>query len=516
MADERLRAIQQRAEARLFAIPGVHLVGLGPKEVGGQPTNEIAIKIGVRRKRPAAELPADELIPSEIEGVKTDVIEGPPGRRRAGLPAVLYQKAKDGDLIDELKYRPLSGGVNLCPKGLRGTATLGVFCRVENDASDTKIFALTCLHCIVPDFLPEDAPSRWLGKKVGQPTGKDSCCKSSSHIFGKVYNAAPKLDVALVRVNAGRGYLREIEEIGLVVGSNPLQSDPTEVPFLVKKRGAASALSGGWLAVFNTTASITVRGHTYLVRGVHVIKPNALPGHPEGGLFATEGDSGSAVLDKQNRVIGILFGGVEELVDDASIPGGKRVVSFDYVIPIQKIFDFFASEGDEALRLPLEIATGTVRGQEYVVPKASPRTALDEAEADDELEPAPLEEDARRTRIGGWYADLYYRYRDEVEELINGNRHMATIWHRRGGAALMHAFGRVLRLPTERVPTTLDGRSLADCLAGFARALARFGSEPLRRDLAAVQPTLPEVSGLCYSEILEALAAVDRDLPVAI
>lgn len=514
MADERLRAIQQRAEARLFAIPGVHLVGLGPKEVGGKPTTEIAIKIGVRRKRPAAEIPADELIPPEIEGVKTDVIEGPPGRRRAALPGVLYQKAKDGDLIDYIKYRPLAGGVNMCPKGLTGTSTLGVFCRVKGDPTDSKIFALTCLHCIVPDFLPTDPASRWLGKKVGQPTGKDSCCKSSSHIFGKVYNAAPKLDVALVRVNAGKGYLREIEEIGLVKGSNPLLSDPTTVPFLVKKRGAASALSGGWLAVFNTTAQVVVKGNTIFVRGVHVIKPNALPGHPEGGIFSTLGDSGSAVLDDQDRVIGILFMGVDELVADSSIPGGKRVVSFDYVIPIGKIFDFFENDGDAALRLPLEIATATQRGQEFTVPQAVPRTALDEEP--DEPEPAPLEEDARRTRLGGWYADLYYRYRDEVEGLINGNRHMATIWHRRGGAALMHAFGRVLRQPTERVPATLDGRSLADCLAGFARALARFGSEPLKRDLAAVQPTVPDVSGLCYSEILEALAAADRDLPVAI
>jgi hypothetical protein len=379
-----------------------------------------------------------------------------------------------------------------------------VMCRANGD--DTQVFALTCLHNIDLDYLPSDPITNWLGRRVGHPDGKDSCCKSSSHIFGSVFNVSPVHDAAIIKVNPGKSYLREIEQVGLVKGAHPLEEEETNgAPFLVRKRGAATSLTGGWIAVYNTSTSISVRGHTVPMRGVHIVKPNDIPAHPEGGVFAIEGDSGAAVVGDDGRVIGLLFGGINQVQTLAD--GHTKVISFAAVIPIQKIVDDLKNDGDEALRIDLEVMIGTQPGEELTVPKPAAHPMVAEV---DELEPAPLEEDVRRTRIGGWYADLYYRYRDEIEALINGNRHVAAVWHRRGGAALMHAFGRVLRLPAERVPATLDGRSLSDCLATFARTLLRFGSEPLRRDLIAVQPTLPDVGGLCYTEILEVLAAADR------
>ena len=76
MADvDRVRAVKKAAAARLHAIPGVHAVGVGFKVVGGKETDELAITVFVEKKKKAEDLAEDELVPAEIDGVKTDVVQ---------------------------------------------------------------------------------------------------------------------------------------------------------------------------------------------------------------------------------------------------------------------------------------------------------------------------------------------------------------------------------------------------------------------------------------------------------
>ena len=65
----------------MFQIPGVHGVGIGYKHIAGKYTNELAIKVYVREKIAVAEIPSTELIPPEIEGVKTDVVKNGSDRK---------------------------------------------------------------------------------------------------------------------------------------------------------------------------------------------------------------------------------------------------------------------------------------------------------------------------------------------------------------------------------------------------------------------------------------------------
>ena len=69
---ERIRKIKKRVEADLLKIPGVTGVDVGRKIVGGRKTDTLAIRVYVEKKR---DVPKIELIPSEIEGIPTDVIE---------------------------------------------------------------------------------------------------------------------------------------------------------------------------------------------------------------------------------------------------------------------------------------------------------------------------------------------------------------------------------------------------------------------------------------------------------
>lgn len=64
--------VKEEIEPELLRRPEVTGVDVGYKEVGGKPTNIIAIRIFVSRKRDVSK---DQTIPKEIRGIPTDVIE---------------------------------------------------------------------------------------------------------------------------------------------------------------------------------------------------------------------------------------------------------------------------------------------------------------------------------------------------------------------------------------------------------------------------------------------------------
>ncbi len=72
---DRVRTVKRAAAARLHAIPGVHAVGVGFKVVGGKKTDQLAITVFVDKKKKPEELVQREIIPAEIEGIKTDVVQ---------------------------------------------------------------------------------------------------------------------------------------------------------------------------------------------------------------------------------------------------------------------------------------------------------------------------------------------------------------------------------------------------------------------------------------------------------
>lgn len=69
---ERLRQIKTAAEDDLLSRPGVTAVDVGYKFVNGRKTDEIVIRIHVAEKK---DVPADQQLPSQIQGVKTDIIQ---------------------------------------------------------------------------------------------------------------------------------------------------------------------------------------------------------------------------------------------------------------------------------------------------------------------------------------------------------------------------------------------------------------------------------------------------------
>lgn len=71
------RRVKKANEDRLLALPGVVGVDVGFKVVDGQKTDVVAIRIHVEKKTaPRPDEVGDEnAIPTEIEGIPTDVLE---------------------------------------------------------------------------------------------------------------------------------------------------------------------------------------------------------------------------------------------------------------------------------------------------------------------------------------------------------------------------------------------------------------------------------------------------------
>jgi hypothetical protein len=67
-----VRKVKEKVEDKLLKLPGVTGVSIGYKVVGGRTTDQLAIRVYVRRKRG---VPPDQAIPAEIDGVPTDIVQ---------------------------------------------------------------------------------------------------------------------------------------------------------------------------------------------------------------------------------------------------------------------------------------------------------------------------------------------------------------------------------------------------------------------------------------------------------
>src|SRR2546429_5119855 len=100
-----VRAAKVAHEAAIFGRANVVGVAVGNKMIHGQDTKERCIVVFVERKRPEEELRHHDVVPKEIDGVLTDVVES--GRFTA-IPLV---QSMDGNRTHRM--RPALGGVSI-------------------------------------------------------------------------------------------------------------------------------------------------------------------------------------------------------------------------------------------------------------------------------------------------------------------------------------------------------------------------------------------------------------------
>lgn len=323
---QHLQQVKRQVEQTLLALPGVHGVSIGRKQVHGQPTEQLAIVVHLSKKRPPQEVPPAEVIPSQIQGIPTDVLEHAPFTA-SGSPLVTVSfEGRKGDMTN---YRPLRPGSMISTanadvsalfaayntpgatpeeferefqqKAARGdewvaVGTLGAF--LTDPKNPQARFGLTNQHVVARGFekrVYQALP--WPGNEIGS-------------VVMAILNDA--LDAALVQLEGVHNPAceNEVLEIGSIEHptSTVTHLDVLKGGLPVQKRGAITRRTTGKVTHVDVTVLRQEDGSSMTQQ--FLITPDTPP-------FCSRGDSGAVVLSLNNparTVVGLLWGAA----DDAS------------------------------------------------------------------------------------------------------------------------------------------------------------------------------------------------------
>lgn len=299
------QAVVARRKRQYHPAPGLNLVGvgIGEKRVSDRPTGELCVKVLVARKFPKGRIHPPDRIPASIAGIPTDV-EGVGYVRKFQIP-------------NQQRHRPVPGGVSgglpFEAVGFLYAGTLGV---VVVDAKHRGVlYALSNNHVLANENRAE------LGAGVVQPAtldggrSADRVAALSRFVPLRFNNEPNRMDAAIAQVKSGASVARTILGIGAPTGSG----DPA-LNLLVRKSGRTTGITEGIVrAVQFDLFNVVYDQGPVRVDDVMVIEGVE-------GSFSRPGDSGSAIVDGQGVIVGLLF-------------AGSNVVTF--AIPIRRVLQRF-------------------------------------------------------------------------------------------------------------------------------------------------------------------------------
>lgn len=323
--------------------------------------------------------------------------------------------------------------------------------------------------------------------RVGQPLNSfgSSCSHCCNRQFGHIIDARLHLDTAIIQLEPGQKYKADIEEIGFVTGDHEVTADEAMSSYPVKKRGRTTGLKNATVDYLHAEGNI---GDTVFHRHYSEAMKITGPG------FSDHGDSGSAVLNSANEVVGLLFGG-----------GGTSALA----TPIQSI----------TTELEVIVETATQANVVKTVPQPAAVHAKsmipEEAGANlvPNLSPSSLDRDRLRevereiaeSAAGTDLVTTVRRHIPETQALIRNNRRFAALWRRNGGPLIVQSVLRMALARNQRLPSTINGKPLLQSLKKIQEALIQFASRELCQDLARYQGTIERSLGLTYNELLSTL-----------
>ena len=293
---------------QLLSRTNVVACGVGYKVTADGPTQELSVVVSVSRKLPMAQLATADMVPKEVDGVKTDVIQT--GTFRALLGP------RD-------RWRPvIPPGVSL--GHLNATAgTFGCLVRRGNE-----FFMLSNNHVLA------NVNQGQAGDPILQParhdggTPQDQVATLADYVpldFGggaatcSLAGTAEKVLNALARTTGSRHRLMAYQQTSGANWVDAALARPTNVYSLtldilgigrprgvrqgmlgtgVKKSGRTTGYTEGRIVQIDVTSQVAYGPATATFHNQFMATPMSSPG-----------DSGSAVVDMENYVVGLLFAG---------------------------------------------------------------------------------------------------------------------------------------------------------------------------------------------------------------
>jgi hypothetical protein len=270
--------VLRRHEADLWAYPGVQYVDVGFKFVGGQPTEQLAIRVHVGLKMPEKELVAVDILPVALDGVPLDVIQSNPGLEQT----------------PDARFDPLVGGTAVSNARLGVLGTLGM---VVFDVASGAPMGLSNYHVLVG-----------LGGQVGDPIVQPGL-NTPENVIGTLSRWNLTLDCAVCTLNGSRGISSSI----LSFPSGVAGPTPPVIGMAVAKSGRTTG---------------TTRG---IIDGVSAAECTMIPDPaspaPTGEISAG-GDSGSVWIEVESAAaVGLHYAGETDPNPSAERAWAKRMVN---------------------------------------------------------------------------------------------------------------------------------------------------------------------------------------------
>jgi hypothetical protein len=305
-----VQEVKRAHEAQLMSLSNVVATGIGYKIAGDTLTDEVSIVVSVTKKLPVAQLTEATAVPRAIDGMKTDVIE-------TG-PIVAFQDPKQ-------RLRPARPG---CSIGHHLITAGTLSCLVKRN---DQVYILSNNHVLANSNAAQNGDPIWQpGKYDGgtsadqiatldhfipigfpgdpQPTptpqpGGCSPLASILKLFQSQPAASPKIqtnepgnntvDCALAKPLSPDLVSPDILNIGVPIGVGA-----ATLGTALQKMGRTTGYTTGQITQLDVTVSVDYGGKIATFR-------NQLMA----GAMSQGGDSGSAVLDMNKRVVGLLFAG---------------------------------------------------------------------------------------------------------------------------------------------------------------------------------------------------------------
>lgn len=290
--DPKIRRAKAAVEKELLTLNNVTGVGVGEKITKGNRTGISSIRVYVKKKVPKTKLPKGQIVPDNINGIPTDVIE---------MEFELHPAAvalEDIQLhVDTGTYDPLTGGISVGPcRAVNGYIYVGTLGLVVEDNDTDEPMMLSNFHVMCID-------NGWsTGDSMAQPGRVDggSC---PGDVVGKLSRAVlgGQVDCAVAKIT-NRNHNCRITEIGNISGTATAVLEEQ-----VRKRGRTTELTHGFIDDLSLSIPIDYGdglGTVTLTNQIGIAVDSS-----QSSKFGDHGDSGSVVVNESNEVIGLYFAG---------------------------------------------------------------------------------------------------------------------------------------------------------------------------------------------------------------
>jgi hypothetical protein len=482
-------------EQELRALPNVFHVSVGLKEAARRlVTDRLCIRVYVRDKLPLDELAPGHRIPGEINGVPTDVNL---------VPSLDFQ-------ADNSRYRPIKGGIQIsngrfdvASPNTEPVAIAGTLGCLAIDKTDQDEMFLTNWHVLTARGGADgDAifqPARiWYPNLFARPPALPHRLTADTDKVAVVRRTviSSKVDAGIARIDVsscchccGIHFSNEIHRLS-VSGTPPRSTivgdEAATVAMTVFKAGAGTLRTEGRVVDINypsfgiphPTGTRTFAGQIAIQQVNTAVQ------------FSDMGDSGAAVVNAANKIVGLVFAGGKNA---PSVPAGFVTIA-NHISDVLSELNISIPYSSEVKETAGQALFDVPRIEEAKIP--APYRALRER----------MEQHGGTARIFG----LGRQHADEILRLVNHCRPVTVAWHRAQGPALLATLMGAVRDGHYRIPAGVKGVALHEALERMREALAKHGSPALRGTMERREgdALIEATRGRCdLHEIIERLAA---------